>query len=214
MKGGTKLKRLRLGVFASGRGSNFEAIVKNIKRGSLSADVKLLITNNQEAGALRIAKRNGIDFVIISKKDFKTRDCFVEAILSVLEAHRVDFIALAGYMKKVPAEVISRYRNRIVNIHPALLPAFGGRGMYGKHVHQAVLDMGCKVTGVTVHIVDEIYDHGPIVAQRCVAVKEGDTPETLAARVLRVEHELYSQAIQLFAEGRVEFVGGKVVIRE
>ena len=133
-------------------------------------------------------------------------------MLSVLRQHEVELVVLAGYMKKVPPEVISAYKNRVINIHPALLPSFGGKGMYGHHVHEAVLEYGCKVTGVTVHIVDEVYDHGPVVAQRCVPVEEGDTAKQLAARVLKVEHQLYSESLQLFAEGRVEVTGRKVVI--
>jgi len=134
----------------------------------------------------------------------------VAAVRQVLYRHQIDFIALAGYLKKLPAAIVREFRNRIVNIHPALLPSFGGKGMYGIHVHEAVLKAGVKVTGVTVHLVDEEYDHGPIVLQRAVEVHDDDTPETLAQRVLQVEHELYPEALQLFAEGRIRVDHGRV----
>jgi len=208
------LKKLFLGVFASGRGSNFKAILEAIREGRLDAEAKLLLSNEQDAGALSVAKNYGVPTVIVSKTDFSSRELFVETMLSTLKDHGVGFIALAGYMKKVPLEVLFAYRNRIVNIHPALLPSFGGKGLYGCYVHEAVLARGCKITGVTVHIVDEVYDHGPIVAQRCVPVEEGDTPESLAARVLKVEHQIYAETLQLFAEGRVEVRENRVLIKK
>ena len=208
------MKKLFLGVFASGRGTNFKAILEAIHDGRLDAEVKVLISNKENAGALLIAMENGILTSVVSRQNFDSRDLFVKALLSTLEKYGVNFVALAGYMKKVPPEVISAYRNRMLNIHPALLPSFCGKGMYGERVHRAVLEQGCKVTGVTVHLVDEVYDHGPIVAQQCVPVREEDTPESLAARVLKVEHEIYPKALQLFAEERVEVKEGRVVIRD
>ena len=202
------MKRLRLGIFASGRGSNFQSIFQAIQRGDLAAEVGLLLTNNPEAGALAFARENGIPGVVVNKKDFEEREQFIEAMMNPLLKQEVSWIVLAGYMKKVPPEVIQRFPNRILNIHPALLPSFGGKGMYGHHVHEAVLNQGCKVSGVTVHIVDEVYDRGPIVAQRCVPVEPGDTPDSLAARVLKVEHQIYWQTLQLVAEGRVEVRDG------
>jgi len=206
------LKKLQLGVFASGRGSNFESILQAIQGNRLDADVRLLLSNKADAGALYIAHEHGIPTAVVSKASFETRDLFIDGMLSILRQHEVELIVLAGYMRKVPPEVISAFKNRVINIHPALLPSFGGKGMYGHHVHEAVLEYGCKVTGVTVHIVDEVYDHGPVVAQRCVPVEEGDTAEQLAARVLKVEHRLYPESLQFFAEGRVEVAGRKVVI--
>lgn len=208
------MSKLHVGIFASGRGSNFEAILKAIDAGRLDAEVRLLLTNNPEAGAISIAQNRDIPTAVVSKKDFESRDQFVASMLQTLESHGVALIALAGYMKKIPPEIIAAFRSRIVNIHPALLPSFGGKGMYGHHVHEAVVSRGCKVSGVTVHIVDEIYDHGPIVAQRCVPVEEGDTADSLAARVLKVEHQLYAESLQLFAEGRIQVEGQKAVIRQ
>jgi phosphoribosylglycinamide formyltransferase-1 len=208
------VRKLLLGVFVSGRGSNFKALVEAIENGQLDAEIKLLLSSNAEAGAISIAQKHGIPTTVISKQNYSSRDLFVKAMLSTLDSHKVEFIALAGYMKKIPTELISAYKHRIVNIHPAILPMFGGKGMYGHHVHEAVLTHGCKITGVTVHIVDEIYDHGPIVAQRCIPVLGEDNIDTLAARVLKVEHELYWETLQLFAQGKVRVIGKKVFIND
>jgi phosphoribosylglycinamide formyltransferase-1 len=201
-------------VFASGRGSNFQAILEAIDEKRLSVEVGVLISNNPAAGALQIARTRAIPGIVIQKKDFASREAFVQSMLDILDKHGAEFILLAGYMKKIPPEIISRYKDRILNIHPALLPSFGGQGMYGHHVHEAVLAEGCRVSGVTVHLVDEVYDRGPIIAQECVPVLEGDTADLLAARVLKTEHRLFAEALQLFAEGRVEVVGRKVRIKE
>jgi formyltetrahydrofolate-dependent phosphoribosylglycinamide formyltransferase len=207
------LKKLQLGVFASGRGSNFASILKAVDEGRLAAEVRALISNNPDAGALEIAKSRSIPAETVSSGDFASREKFVEHLQDILRRHGVDFIALAGYMKKIPREVVALYPNRICNIHPALLPSFGGKGMYGHHVHQAVLAHGCKVSGVTIHLVDEKYDCGPIVLQRCVPVQDDDTEDTLAGRVLQLEHALYPEALQLFAEGKVRVEGRRVFLR-
>ncbi len=206
-------EKLRIAVFASGRGTDLQSIIDAIEAGKLDARIVMVLSNKKDAMALERARKHGIPAVYLSSKDFDKRDEFVSTMLGELERHGANFIALAGYLRKVPPEVIQKYRNRIVNIHPALLPSFGGRGMYGMRVHEAVIEYGCKVTGVTIHIVDEHYDHGPVVAQRCVEVRDDDTPETLAARVLEVEHQLYPEVLQWFAEGKVEVIGRKVLIR-
>ncbi len=206
------MKTLRLGVFASGRGSNFSAILDAIDAGRLNASVAVLISSDPAAGALETARSRGIRPETVSSAGFESRGAFVARLTDVLRESGAGFIALAGYMKRVPPEVVALYPGRIVNIHPALLPAFGGKGMYGRHVHEAVIRQGCKVTGVTVHLVDEQYDRGPILAQRCVPVLPGDTPETLAGRVLETEHTLYPEVLQAFAEGRVRNRGGIATI--
>ncbi len=203
---------MRLGVFVSGGGTNLQAIIDAIEDGRLSADLALVLSSKRDAFALERAKKHNIPGVFISSKQFSERDEFVHRMLSLLEEYKVDFIALAGYLRKVPPEVVREFRNRMTNIHPALLPSFGGKGMFGIRVHQAVLEYGCKVTGVSVHIVDEEYDHGPIVAQECVPVRDDDTPETLARRVLEVEHRLYPKALNWFAEGKVVIEGRRVRI--
>ncbi len=204
---------MNIAVFASGRGSNLMAILNAIKKGVLKAKISVVISNNSNAGALEIARANGIDALHISRKQFSSDEEYVRKILDELRSRNIQLIVLAGYMKKIPPEVIKEYPNRILNIHPALLPSFGGQGMYGLNVHRAVIESGVKITGVTVHIVDEEYDHGPIVMQKAVEVRDDDTPETLAQRVLEVEHEVYPQAIKLFVEGKVKVLGRKVFIQ-
>ncbi len=206
------MPHLRLAVLASGRGSNLEAILRAIERRELDAEVVVVISNNSTAGALEIARAHGIAAVHLSSRQFATQEEFDQAFLNLLERHGVNFIALAGYLKMLSPTVVRAFRHRILNIHPALLPSFGGKGMYGHYVHEAVLAYGCKVSGATVHLVDEEYDTGPPVMQECVPVHEDDTPETLAARVLTVEHRIYAQALQLFAEDRVVVEGHRARI--
>lgn len=193
---------LHIAVFGSGAGSNFRAIVEAIENGTIAhARIRLVLSNNPQAGILDLARAHGLPAVHMSVRRFGDENAFGAALLELLRRHEVNFIALAGYMKRVPAAVIAAYRNRMLNIHPALLPSFGGKGMYGRHVHEAVIAAGSRESGATVHIVDEEYDHGPIVLQKRVPVLPGDTPETLAARVLTVEHEIYPEAIRRFASG-------------
>lgn len=204
---------LHIAVFASGKGSNFLAILQAIEDGKIpNARVVLAISNNSDAGALSIAREHNIPAIHLSQKQFATEELFTGALMETLSRHRVNFIALAGYMKKLPAEITRTFRNRIVNIHPALLPAFGGKGMYGMHVHDAVIASKAKQSGATVHIVDEEYDHGQIVLQRAIHVEENETPESLALKVLTIEHEIYPEAIRLFAEGKVATNGKRITI--
>lgn len=196
---------LNIAVFGSGRGSNFQAILEAIRSGRIpNAAIRVVISNNSNAGILAHARAAGIAAEHISEKKFSGEAEFVRHLLATLRGYDVNFIVLAGYMKRVPQQVIHHFRNRIINIHPALLPKFGGQGMYGMRVHEAVLAAGERVTGATVHFVDEEYDHGAIILQRSVPVEPNDTPESLAARVLNAEHELYPEAIRLFAEGRID----------
>lgn len=207
------MAHLRLAVLASGRGSNFEAILTNIKQCKLDASIQVVISNKASAGALEIARQHGIAAVHISKKQFPEQEQFDQYLLSILDEYLVSFVVLAGYLKMLSPIVVRKFKNRILNIHPALLPSFGGKGMYGIHVHEAVLAYGCKVSGVTVHLVDEEYDTGPPVLQRCAPVLDDDTAETLAARVLMVEHQIYTEALQLFAQDRIEIEGRRVKIK-
>lgn len=203
---------IRITAFVSGEGSNLEAILRNIDNGSLNARVVAVVSNKSKAGALINARNRNIPAYHISRLHFETEKAFVKKLLSILEENNTELVVLAGYMKKIPVEIVRVYKHRILNIHPALLPSFGGKGLYGEFVHRAVLDYGCKVSGATVHIVDEEYDTGAPVVQQCVAVKEGDTTDLLAARVLKVEHVIFSQAIQLFAEKRIIVNGRKLTI--
>ncbi len=204
---------MRLAVFASGGGSNFQAILDAIQRGELPAEVGLLVSDRPTAGAIRRAEAHRIPAAILPPSTFEDESAYVYALQKQLDEHRVNFIALAGYLKKIPSPIVQQYYGRMINIHPSLLPAFGGKGMYGLRVHRAVLAYGAKWTGATVHLVDEEYDHGPIVLQEPVPVLPEDTPEILAARVLRVEHRLYPKALGLFAENRVEINGRTVTIK-
>jgi phosphoribosylglycinamide formyltransferase-1 len=195
---------LNIAVFASGRGSNLNAILEAVNAGKIpNSRIAVVISNNSDSGALEIARKNNLPALHCSRKQFTSDDEFTTFLLSALRSHDVNFIALAGYMKKVDTRIIREFRNRILNIHPALLPAFGGKGMYGIHVHEAVLESHQTVSGATVHLVDEDYDHGPIVLQKRVNINPTDTPESLAERILNIEHELYPEAIRLFAEGKV-----------
>jgi len=203
---------LSIAVFASGRGSNFQALAETIAKKNIDAKIVVVISNNSDAGALALAQQLHIPALHLSQKQFPSKDAFTEAVLAALESRGVNFIVLAGYMKKVDPAVIKRYRNNIINVHPALLPAFGGQGMYGHYVHEAVIAQKAPVSGATVHIVDDQFDHGPIVLQESIPVAENDTPETLAERVLRIEHTILPRAVELFAQKRISVADGKVYI--
>ncbi len=205
---------LRLAAFASGGGSNVQAILDAITAGTLAAEVALVVTDRAGIGVLDRAARHGIPSAVIRPADFAGSEAFGEALLEALEGHGVNFIALAGYLKHVPAEVVRAFRYRMLNVHPSLLPAFGGPGFYGRRVHEAALAYGVRWSGATIHLVDEAYDTGPIVLQEPVPVHADDTPETLAARVLEVEHRLYPEALRLFADGCVRIDGRRVLISD
>lgn len=203
---------LSICVFLSGRGSNFSALLDATVAGAVDGRIVLVISNKEEAGGLAVAREAGIPALWLSERHFTSPEEYTSRLLALCEQHGVDFIVLAGYLKKIPDPLVQRYRNRLINIHPALLPSFGGAGLYGRRVHEAVLAYGCKVSGATVHLVDAEYDTGAPVLQECVPVLEGDTPETLAARVLEVEHRLLPRAVQLFARGRVRIEGRRVIL--
>ena len=201
------MRDLLLGVLASHGGSNLQAMIDACQDGRLNARVCAIISNNSDSTALRRARREGIPEYHLSGKTHPESGDLDKAILEVLNNHCVNLVILAGYMKKLGPHVLSLYHGRILNIHPALLPRFGGTGMYGKHVHEAVLEAGESVTGVTIHLVDEVYDHGPIIAQCEVPVLEGDTADSLSGRVLKREHEFYVETLQRIAEGEIEVAG-------
>lgn len=183
---------LCLGALASGRGSNVAAILEAIERGDLEARMAVVVSNNSRAGALELARERGIDAVHLSSRTHADPGA---ALLQVLQEHGVDVVVLAGYMKKLDPRVVTAYERRAVNIHPAPLPRFGGAGMYGMHVHEAVLASGVQQSGPTVHRVSPEYDEGEVLGHRPVPVLPGDTPQNLAARVLQAEHDLYWRVI-------------------
>ena len=158
------------------------------------------------AGVLKRAKALEVNNSVIDPRSFESEELYITSLFSTLDEHEIDFIALAGYLKMVQPELIDKYRNKITNIHPALLPSFGGKGFYGMKVHEAVIEAGCKVSGVTIHLVNEKYDRGAIIAQRTLRVLDDDSPESLAERVLKIEHEIYPEALQLFEESRVQVI--------
>jgi phosphoribosylglycinamide formyltransferase-1 len=185
-----------LAVFASGRGSNFTKVFENIENGEIPAKVGCLITDKDLAGAINFAKEKSIRVFVVPPQNFNSAEAFGQKLIEILEKQLISWIILAGYLKKIPPNVVSRYSNKILNIHPALLPAFGGKGMYGMKVHQAVFESGAKISGVTVHLVNEVYDAGPIIVQQAVDIEQCSSPEEIAEKVLNVEHSLYSLAIK------------------
>lgn len=197
------MENLRIGFLASHNGSNMQAIIDAIKRGELDAKPCVVISNNSNAFALERARRESIPAYHLSSKHFPSEDELDSVILETLLKHDVNIVCLAGYMKKVGQKVLRHFKNRVLNIHPALLPKFGGKGMYGKFVHEAVLRSGETQTGCTVHLVDELYDHGKILGQKIVPVYPDDTVETLAARVLEQEHKLYPEILRKIAKGEI-----------
>ena len=199
---------MKLAVFVSGKGTNLLNIIKKHEEGFLKTEVRLVISN-RDCEAVESSTRAGIQTKVADPKSFASEVEFGNSILDALKKSEVDFVVLAGFLKKVPDVVVKNFENRVINIHPALLPSFGGKGMYGMKVHQVVIDSGCKVSGATVHIVDAEYDHGPIVLQRCVPVSGDDTPESLASKIHQLEYELLPEAIKLFEENRVKVEGRK-----
>jgi len=191
---------LRVAVMASGSGTNLQSILDRCRDGRLKAVVCVVISNNSDSYALERARREGVETVHWSEKKAGSAKAFADGLLAILRRTGADLIVLAGYMKLVPIEVVAAYQGRILNIHPALLPKYGGKGFYGIKVHEAVLAAGDTESGATVHFVDAEYDRGPAFLQRTVPVLPGDTPDTLRERVLAVEHELLPDAIAKFAE--------------
>lgn len=205
---------LRLAVLVSGGGTNLQAIIDSIENGTVTnAKIVVVISNNKNAYALERAAKHGIEALSISPKDYEDREMFHQALLATLEERNIDLIVLAGYLVVIPEQMIRKYRNRIINVHPSLIPSFCGTGYYGLKVHEAVLARGVKVTGATVHFVDEGTDTGPIILQKAVAVEPGDTPEVLQHRVMeQAEWKLLPAAINLIANGRVRVEDGRVFV--
>jgi phosphoribosylglycinamide formyltransferase-1 len=196
-----------IAVLVSGRGSNLQAIIDSIGSGYLKARISVVISDVSDAYALLRAKKHGIDAVFVNPENFASKELYEIEILTVLKTHDAELVLLAGYMRILGKTLLLSYRNRILNIHPALLPAFTGL-----HAQKQAFDHGVKVAGCTVHFVDETLDCGPIILQRCVEVKENDTPETLADRILEQEHKIYPEAVKLFVESRLRIEGKKVKI--
>jgi phosphoribosylglycinamide formyltransferase-1 len=204
---------LRVGVLASGRGSNLQAIIDAIEAGQVEAQIVCVISNKKDVGALERARKHGLKDLFVDPKSFAgrpdSRETYDRALLEVLQQHEVDLVLLAGYLKIVTGVLVNAYANRMMNIHPSLLPSFPGLD-----VQKKTIDWGCKLAGCSVHFVTEGVDEGPIIIQAAVPILDDDTPETLAARILVQEHKVYPRAVQLFAEGRLRVDGRRVLIKD
>ncbi len=201
---------LRVAVLLSGSGTSLENLFAEIESGRLDARIEVVISSQEGVQGLERARRRGVPAVAVPRKSFRDVGAFNDALHAVLETHPVELVALLGFLS--PFETRGRFDGRALNVHPALIPAFAGKGCYGQRVHQAVIESGVKLTGATVHFVDAEYDHGPIVLQEAVPVFDDDTPESLAARVQAAERRLVPEAIRLFAEGRLQLRGRRVCI--
>ncbi|UCB57256.1 MAG: phosphoribosylglycinamide formyltransferase [Candidatus Omnitrophota bacterium] len=199
---------MNIAVLCSGNGSNFQAIADSLKSGKIKGKVALMVCDNPKAFALTRAKKAGIKTALIERKNFKTTRDFEAEIIKSLEKEKIELICLAGFMRIMGAEFVRRFRNKILNIHPALLPSFKGA-----HGIKDALDYGVKVTGVTVHFVDDKMDHGPIILQEALEVKNDDTQDSLGQRIHKIEHKLYPEAIKLFVEKRLKIEGRRVKIK-
>ena len=204
---------LKIAVFVSGRGSNLKAIIDAIENKNLNAEIKLIISNKADCAAFKLADLKNIPTFCVSasrKENYLTFD----EISELLKNTFIDLIVLAGFLKKIPDNFIDKFESKIINIHPALLPAFGGKGMFGMNVHKAVYDSTAKVSGVTIHFVDKIYDNGKIIVQKCVDISRVKSPEEIADKVLAEEHKLLPLTIKLFSENKIKVERDRVFIED
>jgi len=202
------MAKIKIGVLVSGRGSNLQAIIDAAKKGEIAADIAVVVSNVPGAFALERAKKAKIPAVVVDSKAYDKKEAYEAEIIRVLQSHKVDLVCLAGYMKLITPRIMAEFHNRIMNIHPALLPAFPGL-----HVQKKALEYGVKVSGCTVHFVDEGTDTGPIIIQAAVPVLEADTEESLSARILKEEHKIYPKAIDLFAKGKLKVEGRRIKVK-
>ena len=202
----------KIAVFASGSGSDFQSVIDENAREPF-CEISLLVASKEGIYALERAKAHNIEAIVRSKKDFLSNEEMFEDIIRELNARNIDFVVLAGYLNMIAENFVKAFPDRIINIHPSLIPSFCGKGYYGLNVHRAALEYGVKISGCTVYFVDEHYDSGAIILQRCVPVLEDDTPETLQARVLEEEHRALPEAVRLLTTGKVRKEGRKVIIR-
>ena len=207
---------LKVAVCVSGGGTNLQAIIDAVENGTITnTEIKVVISNNKNAYALERAKNHNIEGICISPKDYESRAEFNKAFLEKLDSYEVDLVVLAGFLVVIPPEMIAKYRNRIINVHPSLIPSFCGTGFYGLKVHEGALERGVKVTGATVHFVDEGTDTGPIILQKAVYIENGDTAEVLQKRVMeQAEWVILPRAIDLIANDKVSIVDGRAIITE
>lgn len=195
------MKKFNIAFFASHGGSNMQAIIDNIAKGNLNSKVAALISNNSKSGAAERALKQNIPFYHVSNLTHPDETSRVSQILSIFDKYSIDLVVLAGYMKKLPNAIIENVSGRVLNIHPALLPDFGGESMYGMNVHKAVIESGAKISGATVHLVNSEYDRGRILLQESISIQKDDTPEILAEKVLKIEHKIYPEVIRMLETG-------------
>ncbi len=201
-------RKKRIAVLASGNGTNFQALIDAVKTGDIDGEIVALVTNRRHAYAITRAREAGVEVVVMEPEKFKSRTLFCSKMAKALNERDIELVCLAGYMMKLEPCMVRSFPNRILNIHPALLPKYGGKGMYGRFVHEAVIAAAEKESGCTVHLVNEIYDEGPIIAQAKVAVEPTDTPDTLAEKIHPVEHKLYVQVVRDVCAGKIDLDKG------
>lgn len=203
---------LKIGVLISGGGTNLQAIIDNIESGYINGKIELIISNREDAYGLVRGQKAGIESLYVNPKDFKDNNEYNLSLVKEFKDRNVDLVVLAGYLKILSHGFIKEFKNKIINIHPSLIPSFCGDGYYGEKVHKGVIDYGCKISGATVHIVDEGTDTGPIVLQRSVQVAEDESVESLQEKVLEIEHKILVEAIKLFSDNRISVEGRRVKI--
>ncbi|GBD89748.1 phosphoribosylglycinamide formyltransferase [bacterium BMS3Abin04] len=203
----------RIVVFVSGRGSNLKSVYNSIVNGKIKAHIFAVVSNKKDCGAIDFAKRKNINTYFVSSLN-KVGSVSYSELVNIFESNRVNLIVLAGFLKKIPDYFVQRFEFKIINIHPALLPFFGGKGMYGKNVHRAVFNSGTKVSGATVHFVDTIFDHGLIIAQQCTDISNAKTPEAIAEKVLKIEHKILPVVVKKFVERKVKVESNRVFLLE
>ena len=199
------LKSKKIIVFASGSGSNFVSIFNHIQNGEINGEVVLLVSDKKNCGAIEFAEKNDIEVLSIQNKTFNNNAEYAVFLLNKINSKKADLLVLAGYLKMIPDNIIKHYKQKILNIHPSLLPKYGGKGYYGMNVHKAVVEFGDTITGASVHFVDEIYDNGPIVAQKEIVINENESAEIVSKEVLKIEHELYPYVVKAFCEDKIKW---------
>lgn len=208
------MPQVKIGVLISGSGTNLQSLIDNVEAGSINGVISLVISNKKDVYGLERAKQHNIHAIYLNAKDYENFDKYNDALIEELKNHGVELVVLAGYLKILTSKFIEEYRNRIINIHPSLIPSFSGKGYYGIKVHEAVIDYGVKISGATVHFVDEGADTGPIIIQEAVEVKSDDTAVTLQQKILQIEHKILPLAVKYYSEGKIQISGRKIKIKE
>ena len=208
------MKKIKIGVLVSGKGTNLQALIDATRTGNINGEIAIVISNKEEAFALERAKKYKIETLFLAPKKYKDKEEYSKAITEELKKRNIDLVCLAGFMYILSSNFVECFKNKAINIHPALLPSFAGKGLYGHYVHEAVINSGVKFSGCTVHFVDEGCDTGPIILQRVIPVLDNDTADSLAERVLEEEHKAYPEAVRLLCEQKLEIQGRRVIIKK